>query len=243
MAPQASTVVTVGFIVIPLLLCAALVLGSEWAGRRLGEPPRVRARWAIGLGVGSTVWLLGTGILAASGILRQWDRVPPPFAGLVVAILALSLAISCSRLGARLVRGLPLAALVGFQVFRFPLELLMHRAYTEGVMPVQMSYSGRNFDILTGLTAGLLGLALWRGRPRPWQIALWNLGGFALLVNVVTVAFLSTPTFRWFGDDHLNTWVTYPPFVWLPAVMVAAALAGHVLVLRWLLSPAPPPTV
>jgi len=27
-------------------------------------------------------------------------------------------------------------------------------------------------------------------------------------------------------------WITYPPFVWLPAVMVRAALAGHLLVFR-----------
>jgi len=53
-----------------------------------------------------------------------------------------------SSIGDRFARGLPLTYLVGFQVFRFPLELAMHRAYVEGVMPVQMSYSGRNFDIV-----------------------------------------------------------------------------------------------
>jgi len=52
------------------------------------------------------------------------------------------------------------------------------------------------------------------------------------------VAVISTPLFRWFGDDKLNTWVTYPPFVWLPAVMVTAALIGHLLVFRWLASTA-----
>lgn len=34
---------------------------------------------------------------------------------------------------------------------------------------------------------------------------------FALLVasiNVVTVAILGTPRFRYFGDDRLNVWVT-----------------------------------
>jgi hypothetical protein len=62
--------------------------------------------------------------------------------------------------------------------------------------------------------------------------------GFALLVNIVTVAILSTPGFRWFGDDHLNVFVTYPPFVWLPAVLVTAALMGHILVWRRLSRPA-----
>ena len=51
-------------------------------------------------------------------------------------------------------------------------------------------------------------------------------------MNVVTVAILATPRFRYFGDHNLNVWVTYPPFVWLPAVMVLAAFAGHLVIFR-----------
>jgi hypothetical protein len=32
----------------------------------------------------------------------------------------------------------------------------------------------------------------------------------------------------------LNVFVTYPPFVWLPGILVTAALIGHILVWRWL---------
>ena len=60
--------------------------------------------------------------------------------------------------------------------------------------------------------------------------------GLLLLINVVTVAILGTPRIRYFGDAHLNTWVTYTPFVWLPAVMVLAALAGHLIVFQALRS-------
>jgi hypothetical protein len=60
----------------------------------------------------------------------------------------------------------------------------------------------------------------------------WNILGLALLVNIVGVAILSTPRIQLFGPDRLNVWVMYPPFVWLPAVMVLAALAGHLLIFR-----------
>ena len=70
-------------------------------------------------------------------------------------------------------------------------------------------------------------------RPVPrWIVGAWNLLGFVLLINVVTIAIVSTPVFRWFGNDRLNVFVTYPPFVWLPAILVVAALAGHILVWR-----------
>jgi len=232
MAPRASLFVTGGFAILPLIVTALFVGGVAWAGRRLGEPADARRRHTAIAAAGTAVWLLLTLLAAASGVLRRFDAFPPPFAGLVLAVIVLGVGVPCSRLGTRLVRGLPLWALVGYQVFRFPLELLMHRAYTEGVMPVQMSYSGRNFDILTGTSAGLLGWWLARARVPAWVVHLWNLGGFALLVNIVSVAIVSTPIFGWFGDAQLNTFVAYPPFVWLPAVLVTAALMGHVLVWR-----------
>jgi hypothetical protein len=232
MTPRASALVTWGFVILPLIVAAMFVAGVDSAGRRLGEPAHVRFRRTAGAAAGALAWLVLTFLAAASGILRRFDVVPPPFAGFVLALIALGIAVPCSGIGTRLVRGLPLWALVGFQVFRFPLELLMHRAYVEGVMPMQMSYSGRNYDILTGISAGLLAWWLSRARVPAWVVHAWNLGGFALLVNVVAVAIVSTPIFRWFGDERLNTFVAYPPFVWLPAVLVTAALMGHVLVWR-----------
>jgi hypothetical protein len=229
---QASALVTAGFVVLPLLVAAAFVLACEWAGRRLGERIERRRRHTVWVGVALLAWLMGTALVAASGVLRRFDGVPPPFAVMLLAIVALGVAVPFSPVGTGLVRGLPLWALVGFQVFRFPLELVMHRAYVEGVMPVQMSYSGRNYDILTGITAAVLGLWLARGRVPRWVVIGWNVLGFALLVNIVTVAVVSTPLFRWFGNERLNTFVTYPPFVWLPAILVLAALMGHILVWR-----------
>ena len=49
----------------------------------------------------------------------------------------------------------------------------------------------------------------------------------AWLYVVVAVAILSTPRFAYFGESRLSTFVTFVPFVWLPAVMVLAAFAGH----------------
>jgi hypothetical protein len=99
-----------------------------------------------------------------------------------------------------------------------------------------MSYSGQNYDIVTGISAGALGLRLSR-RPVPrWVVISWNTLGFVLLVNIVTIAIVSTPVFGWFGKERLNVFVTYPPFVWLPAVLVTAALMGHILVWRRLVA-------
>jgi len=50
----------------------------------------------------------------------------------------------------------------------------------------------------------------------------------------VTIAFLATPLIRAFGDAQLNLWITQFPYSWM-AVMVGAALLGHLLLARRLL--------
>ncbi|MFL5270584.1 MAG: hypothetical protein ACJ79E_00735 [Anaeromyxobacteraceae bacterium] len=61
----------------------------------------------------------------------------------------------------------------------------------------------------------------------------WNVMGLVLVSMVMSIGFVSTPMLRLFGAGNaVNTWIAYFPFVWLPAVMVAAAIAGHVLVFR-----------
>ena len=167
-----------------------------------------------------------------NGISAAAKPMPPPFAILFASILALAAWLAFGRVGTRLARHIPLWALVAVQGFRLPLELAMHQMAVRGIMPEHMSYTGWNFDIVTGVTAIVVGSLVWSGRGgRPLVLA-WNVVGLGLLANIVTIAVVSTPQFAWFGEDRLNVWVMHPPFVWLPAVMVLFALAGHLVVFR-----------
>jgi len=228
-----SNPVSVAFILIPI----GLVLLFAWGCAHVA-PPHQRGRIARLALLGGAAWMLLTWRVAESGVLRKWNATPPPFFGLIVAILAIAAAISWTPLGRRLAFGVPLWALVLVQSFRLPLELAMHRLATLGIMPEQMTFTGLNLDVVTGSLAPIVAWLLRSGRAgRPLAMA-WNVVGSLLLVNVVTIAILSTPRFRFFGDARLNTFVTETPYVWLPAVMVLAALAGHLLIFRRLLGKA-----
>jgi hypothetical protein len=193
-----------------------------------------RDRYAILLLV-LAFWLALPGVLAWRGDLDRYAPLPPP-GFILFALLTLgTVLLAFSGFGARMAQ-LPLASLVGFQVFRVPLELVLHRLYAESVIPVQMTYAGRNFDIVTGLLAAGLALWLWRGRPSRWLVAGWNILGLVLLANVLTIAILSTPVpFRVFMNEPANLLPSTFPYVWLPTFLVQAALFGHLLVFQALI--------
>lgn len=188
------------------------------------------------------VWMAGTAALAASGTLARFDRVPPPMALFIPSVFALAFGVGLSAAGAALARAVPLATLIGLQAFRLPLELVMHRAGTLGIMPPELSYGGYNFDVVTGAAALGLWLLLRAGiavpRAAVWA---WNAWGLWCLAVITAIAIATSPMVRAFGDDprHVNTWVLYFPYVWLPAVLVLIALAGHVVIARALLAGRP----
>jgi hypothetical protein len=102
-------------------------------------------------------------------------------------------------------------------------------------MPPQLSYSGYNFDIVTGLGACVLAGLMQGGVAVPrWAVWAWNIWGCWCLAAIAVIAVTTSPMVRLFGDNprDLNTWVLYFPYVWLPVVLVTVAIAGHAMVTR-----------
>ncbi|MGH9803019.1 MAG: hypothetical protein ACRD82_21855 [Blastocatellia bacterium] len=200
-----------------------------------GESVTAKLRWTGIAVLVAAAWLGVSTLIAESGILREFNRLPPPFMLLAFGFTLATAALAFSPVGTRLVKGAGIVWLIAFQAFRIPVELWLHRLYQEGVIPVQMTYSGRNFDILSGIMALTLGIWAMKRQPPRWAIWLFNLVGLGLLINIVTVAILSAPTpLRQFFNEPANTFIAYWPFVWLPTFLVQAAWFGHLLVFRWL---------
>jgi hypothetical protein len=231
---MASNLVRLGVPSIAVVLAAFFVWAVDYSGRKAGLARARRRRETLVAALGVAAYMGLIAALALTGVLARFELRPPPLALWLLSILGVGIGVGVSPLGRRLAEELPFVVLVGSQAFRLPLELVMHRAATEKVMPSVMSFGGYNYDILTGISAAVLGVALARGPvPRALVVA-WNALGAVLLAIIVTVAFLATPLVKAFGDDQLNTWVTQFPYAWM-AVMVASALLGHVLVSRKLL--------
>ncbi|MEX1362422.1 MAG: hypothetical protein AB1Z98_04805 [Nannocystaceae bacterium] len=227
---------TLAFVLVVAAVATMIVAGMGRRGAVGGElePGAVARRWAWGTAAGLVVWLAVTGAVSASGVLAA-DTMPPRAMVFMLGCNLLAVVLAMSRPGERLARVVPIAALVGFHAFRLPLELVLHQWYGQGVLPIEMTYEGLNFDIVTGILAVLAGLWLWRRGPSRAVVWAFNLVGFGLLLNVMTIAVLSSPVpFRVFDSGTPVLLVFYFPYGWIVPMCVAPALAGHLVVFRWL---------
>ena len=215
------------------LVAAFVVVVVGVVGVVIAAVSHVNAAWRLRAVLAAGVWLAANAAVGFSGVLLRFDARPPPFVVVLLLSVGVAVVVAVSDVGAALAR-LPLWLLVGFQAFRLPLELVMHEAAREGVMPAVMSFEGKNVDIVAGIAAIVVAISLQRGARPVWAGA-WLTLASATLLNVVVIAVLASPLVRFFGDAELNIWIAYAPFVWLPTVLVASALSGQIILARALL--------
>jgi hypothetical protein len=188
---------------------------------------------------GVLVWLGVPAVLAVRGVFADFDAVPPHLMKVVVPMALVVVAFSFSRWGKWAAERLPLTLLVGVQVFRLPLEIVLYYLGKHGAISQEMTLAGYNFDIATGAFALVVWLLLHKQSASAAVVWAFNIVGTLLLATVVTIAVLGFPApFGWFQPP--NTVVAYYPWAWLPTFLVQLALVSHLLVYRKLLLPAPP---
>lgn len=199
------------FIALAVGLAATLVGWTLIAGHRRGwEFGRARKR-ALLLALGFGGWLIVTAILGQRGAVFP----------AVIAMLALGLS-STIRDDLNVIPGRwPIL----LQTFRVLMEVILWFLFVSHVAPKEMTFEGRNMDILIGLTAPFVShLFYTRSLLSRRSALIWNGLGILTLANVLAYGIVLSPPF-----------VSRFPFVWLPAFVVPVAFFLHVISIRQLL--------
>lgn len=228
---------TVLFATTTLIVASLVVVAVRAASLRLGRPV-ARANRAAGITALALAALLAVEAAAASsGVLSNFDARPPRlFFVLGGSLGAFGLATSTRWFGALLVAA-PRVWPIALQSMRVPIELGLFALFAAGRLPVHLTFEGRNFDVVVGLTAPVVALAVSRGWLGPRALVAWHAVSLCLLFHIVGMAVTTFP-----GPLHLawpgvsNEIIATAPFVWLPGFLVPVALFGHVLSLRQLAS-------
>ena len=122
-------------------------------------------------------------------------------------------------------------------VIRVPVELILLSLFLHKAIPQLMTFEGRNFDILSGITAPFVYYFGFVGkRPKAKIVLAWNFICLALLINIVINAILAAPSpFQKFAFEQPNIAIMYFPFIWLPCCIVPLVLLAHLASIRKLI--------
>lgn len=179
-------------------------------------------------------WLALQSFLAKINFYLVTDSIPPRFILIVGAPLLLILILFITRAGKRFIDSLSLKVLTILHVVRIFVEIILFLLFLYKYVPKLMTFEGRNFDIIAGLTAPFVAYyGFVKHTLNKNFLLVWNVISLLLLLNIVVNAVLSAPfSFQQFAFDQPNVAVLYFPFVWLPAFIVPVVLFSHLVLIR-----------
>lgn len=219
---------TAAFVAVVMAVWVMLVGFTGWAARRGG---RSAGRITVTFLVGLALWAGLTGAAMATGWMVRLH--PASVVAFVASSQLLALGLAFSPVGTLWAHHLPVGALIGFHAFRLPLELILHAWYESGTLPVQMTWSGLNFDVVTGALALAIAVTSIVARIPTWGVWLFTVVGMTLLLTVVSIALTSAPLPIRLFTNHPPVLLPYHfPYGWIVSFAVAPALFAHVVLLR-----------
>lgn len=188
--------------------------------------------------IGLIIWLIVQAVLTYNNFYNTNTKsFPPKFILLPLPPLLVILILFLTKKGRNFIDSLPLINLTYLNVVRIPVELVLYWLFLNNAVPELMTFAGRNFDILSGISAPLIAYFGFRKQKLNKKIILiWNFIALGLLLNIVINAVLSAPfAFQKFAFEQPNIAVLNFPFSWLPAYIVPTVLFGHLVSIRKLL--------
>lgn len=178
--------------------------------------------------LGIIAWGILHSILAYSGFYQNTTTMPPRFG---IMLIPLIIIISYGLLPKQRVymtatRNPVWSTLV--HTVRIPVEITLLYLFLNGAVPELMTFEGRNFDILAGITAPIIAFLQYRKSISREVLLAWNIVCLGLVLFIVVNAILSVAfPFQQFGFDQPNVAILHFPYVLLPGIVVPLVIYTH----------------
>lgn len=169
-------------------------------------------------------------VLAFSGFYENTKTIPPRLMLLVFPVMIIILSSIFSSKMKNWLGSLNLKQLMYLHAVRIPVELTLFWLFTANYVPELMTFEGRNFDIIAGISGLIVAYYAFRNnrlnRPLLW---IWNIGSILLLSNIIISALLSTPTvIQQMAFEQPNIAILKFPFLLLPVIIVPLVMISNI---------------
>lgn len=182
-------------------------------------------------------WMIAQTVISFSGFYKITTTVPPRVGLLLMPPMVMIIILFSTRKGRSFIDSLDIKTLTLFHIIRVPVELTLLWLFMHKFVPELMTFEGRNFDILSGISAPVIYyFGFVKKGLNKSVILIWNFACLGLLINIAVNAILSVPgAFQQFAFEQPNVGILMFPFVFLPSVLVPMVLFSHLTAIRRIL--------
>ncbi len=183
-------------------------------------------------------WIIYIVVVSTTGMIDDFGLPPKlPIFIIIPAFLFIGILITRNETN-QVLKYLPVSLLIGFQGFRIIVELIIWLAYKDGVIPIQATFEGGNYDILIGITALPLAFYTHKERLSRGLLIFWNIAGLFILANTVKIFLFSAffPQLMGLENSIIDFSFLHPPLIFIAGLYMPIAVLFHGLSLKQLLS-------
>lgn len=179
-------------------------------------------------------WFIVQGVLSYNDFYLTTDSFPPRFLLLMLPPLIMTIFIFFTKKGRSILDNINVEYLTYIHTIRIIVEIVFYELFLNHLMPREMTFEGRNFDIIIGITAPLVAFfGIRKKMLSPKLIIAWNVIGLLFLFNAVAHGILSAPTpFQKISMDQPNLAVFHYPFTYIVCLIVPIVYFSHFAVIR-----------
>jgi hypothetical protein len=221
-----------------ILLAIFLILVVLRASTGLADSFEKYKKLPLALTIFIGLWLIYLSGLSYFEVLVDFS-FPPKMPLLVVMPLMVLIIISLFR-NVTSDFGVTTAVswLIYIQSFRIIVELIIWGGYLEGIIPIDATFEGSNFDVVVGITAVPMAYYAKREKVSNTALIIWNIAGLLILAYTVRM-FITAGYFpEVLGESSA---MIGPAFVKMPYLLIAGlfmplAVLIHALSIKQLLN-------
>lgn len=167
------------------------------------------------------LWSVLHSILAYLGFYQNTVVMPPRFALILIPSTAIIIYGLLPKQQSWMIKHRNTRISTLLHSVRLPVELVLFGLFTYKMVPELMTFEGRNFDILMGISAPFVYWMMMKKRTNRKFLLIWNVIGFCLVLFILVNGILSSELpFQQFGFEQPNRAISYFPYVLLPATIV-----------------------
>ena len=182
-------------------------------------------------------WMVFQAILVNIGFYEDTESLPPRPLFVLLPTVLLMVGMFLNKKGLKFIDNMNQPAMTMLHIVRIPVEIVLFWLFVAGTIPELMTFEGRNFDIIAGITAPFVYyFGYQKTKINRTGKLIWNILCLVLLFNIVIHAILALPTpLQRLAFDQPNIAILYLPYVWLASIIVPLVMFSHFATIRQLL--------